>query len=180
MVKQAWLGGIVVALAACNTPPPQPWLRFEPSGENDWTAGRDGTLVTRLYGADAKVDLQRTETRIQVTITNGTAEPVELRMGAEGGRPPRAAIGSVLLRQIDGPPGAVGPDMMPYNTMQPQVVEAGWRGTFYLDSPLGRDPVLGQYLVLTVEARNKAGNVERRRLRLIATNAGTMPTDQKK
>ncbi len=178
MVKHAWLGGVVLALlVACNTPPPRPWLRFEPDGKHDWTTGSGDVLVGRLHGADVAIDLNRTETRVQVTVTNGTGAPLELRMGPEAGRAPRASIGQVLMRPVDGPPGAAGPDMVPYNTMQPMVVEPGFRGTFYLDSPLGRDPVLGQFFVLTVEARNKAGDVDRRRLPLIATNAGTMPAD---
>ena len=182
MVKHASSGGMVVALlalVACNTPPPQPWLRFQPDGHNDWTTAPDGRLATRLHGAEAVVDQPPTETRVQVTVTNTSAEAVEMRMGPEGGRVPRAAIGQVLLRPVDGPPGAGGPDMLPYNTMQAVTVEPGWRGTFYLDSPLGRDPVLGQYFVLAVEANNKAGAVERRRLPLIATNAGTTPSSQR-
>ena len=67
--------------------------------------------------------------------------------------------------------------IVPYNGMQPIVVEGGWRGTFYLDMPLGREPVAGQYFVFAVEARDAAGKAERRTLPLIAKNAGTMPAD---
>lgn len=176
MVNFAMGGALLLLLAACNTPPPRPWLRFQPSGQHDWTVGADGLLVARLHGADVALDLNRTQTRVQVTVQNTSGRPVEMRMGPEAAAP-RGAIGEVLLRAVDGPPGAAGPDMLPYNSMQPIAVESGWRGTFFLDSPLGRDPVLGQYMVLTVEARDAAGRVERRRLPLLATNAGTMPPD---
>ena len=49
-------------------------------------------------------------------------------------------------------------------------VESGWRASFYLDSPLGREPSYGQYFVMTVEARLASGDVERRSLPLVATN----------
>jgi hypothetical protein len=44
---------------------------------------------------------------------------------------------------------------------------------------VGTEPVLGQYLVLTVEARDLDGRVERRTLPLVATNAGTLPPDRR-
>ena len=67
--------------------------------------------------------------------------------------------------------------VIPYNSMQAVSVEAGWKGTFYLDAPLGRETLLGQYFVLILEARNGKGGVERRTLPLIATNAGSGTPD---
>jgi hypothetical protein len=164
-----------VVMVSCSTPPPRPWLRFQPAGPTNWTTDASGLLVGRLHGADVAIDLNRTQTRVQVSVKNTTAAPIEFRMGPEAGAP-RGAIGEVLLRPLS-PPAASGPDMMPYNGMQPMVVDGGWSGTFYLDTPLGRDPALGQYFVLTVEARNASGAVERRTLPLVAANAGTMPLD---
>jgi len=61
MVKNTAVVGVLVLMAAaCNTPPPQPWLRFQPSGQHNWTGGPDGTWVTRLHGADVAMDLNRT------------------------------------------------------------------------------------------------------------------------
>ena len=179
MVKNtAVVGVLVLVAAACNTPPPQAWLRFQPSGQHNWTGGPEGTWVARLHGADVAMDLNRTQTRVQVTVTNRSTAPVEVRMGPEASSP-RGAIGELLLRAIDGPAGVGGPPMQPYNTMQKVVVENGWGATFYIDTPLGREPVLGQYFVFTVEGRNQKGDVERRSMPLMATNAGTMPTDKK-
>ncbi len=160
--------------AACNTPPPRAWLRYAPAGPTEWTADANGLLTGTMHGANVAIDLGRTQTRVEVAVANPGTQPVELRMGPEAASP-RAAIGEVLLRPLAGPAGVTGPDMLPYNSMQPILVEPGWRGVFYLDAPLGREPAIGQYFVLTVEARDPAGTCVRRTLPLVATNAGTMP-----
>ena len=136
--------------------------------------GPGGLWASRMHGADFALDLNRTQTRVQVEVQNRSGEALEVRMGPEGAVTMNA-IGEVLLRQIDGPPG--GPPVIPYNSMQAVSVEAGWKGTFYLDAPLGRETLLGQYFVLILEARNGKGGVERRTLPLIATNAGSGTPD---
>lgn len=165
---------LLVVLSACSTPPPRPWLRYEPAGPHSWATGPDGRWVTRLHGVDITLDLLQVETRAQVTVQNRSNAAIEMRMGPEA-TSSYAAIGEVLLRQMEGPVGVGGPDTLPYTSMQPQVVDAGWRGTFHLDTPLGREPGVGQYFVLTVEGRDAKGQVERISMPLRATNAGTMP-----
>ncbi|HZN38351.1 MAG TPA: hypothetical protein VFD82_06085 [Planctomycetota bacterium] len=180
MARFIQIGAALVCFlaGACNTPSPRPWLRFEPvETVKDWTTDAGGTLVGRFHGADVHLDLANPETRVQVTVGNNTAAPIEFRIGPEAGSP--GAIGEVLLRPIDGPPGVTGPPMLPYAGLQPQVVDAGWRGTFYLNEPLGRAVTLGQTFVLTVEARNASGAVQRRSLLLAAKNAGTIPLDKR-
>jgi hypothetical protein len=181
MVRFLRIDAALVCLlaVACNTPPPRPWLKFEPAGPvKDWTTETSSdTLVGRFHGADVHLDLGNPETRVQVTVGNNTAAPIEFRIGPEAGSP--GAIGEVLLRPLDGPPGVTGPPMLPYAGLQPQVVEAGWRGTFYLNEPLGRAVTLGQTFVLTVEARDASGKVQRRTLPLAAKNAGTIPLDKR-
>jgi hypothetical protein len=169
--------GLVCAVAhvSCGTPPPRPWLRFQPAGATNWAKGPDGLFVGQLHGADVSVDLGKRQTRVEVVVANSGNKAVEFRMGPEGAAP-RSAIGEVLLRPLGGVPGASGPDMLAYNCMQSVTVEPGWRGSFYLDAPLGREPKLGQYFVLTVEARAD-GQWERRNLPLVAVNSGTMPAD---
>jgi len=50
-------------------------------------------------------------------------------------------------------------------------LENGWRAIFYLDSPLGRDLVLGQQLVFEVEVEQpETKTVDRLQLPLVATN----------
>ena len=161
--------------SACSTPPPRAWLRYKPAGATTWTTDESGLLSGSFHGAPVTLDLGRRQTRVEVTVRNTPAAPIEFRMGPEA-TSPRQAIGEVLLRPLSGPPGVGGPDMIAYNAMQPLVVEPGWRGTFYLDAPLGREPGLGQYFVLTVEGRDGTGKCERRLLPLVATNAGTQPT----
>jgi len=166
----------LLVVAACNTAPPRTWLRYKPAGPTEWKTEANGLLTGTLHGVPVSIDLGRRQTRIQVTVRNASPGPVEFRMGPEASTA-RMAIGEVLLRPLTGLHGATGPDMLPYNSMQALVVDAGWGGEFYLDTPLGREPGLGQYFVLTVEARDAAGTVQRRTLPLIATNAGTMPAD---
>lgn len=168
--------GFLLALAACNTPPPQPWLRFEPAGAHPWTRSPGGQWLARFHGADVAIDLNRTQTRVQVTVTNTSGTAVEMRIGPEAASP-SGAIGDVLLRPLDAPPGVSGADPLPYNSMQALTVENGWRAVFHLDTPLGREPVLGQYFVLTVEGRDASGKTERRSMPLVATNAGTLPRE---
>jgi hypothetical protein len=168
------LAGTVLLLAACQTPPPRTWLRYEQEGPTQWATNSSGLYSGRLHGAEVTLDLGKKQTRVLVEVVNDSKAPVELRMGPDGGQP-RSAIGEVLLRPLGGPAGSSG--MRPYSAMHPVVVEPGWRGTFHLDSPLGRDPIYGQYFVLAVEARDTAGNNERRTLPLRAVNAGTMTAD---
>ena len=180
MVRFMQIGAVLVCLlaVACNTPPPRPWLQFAPAGPTkEWTTDSSGKLVGRFHGADVALDLGNPDPRVQVTVANNTAAPIEFRIGPEAGSP--GAIGEVLLRPLDGPPGVTGPEMLPYAGLQPQVVNAGWRGTFYINEPLGRAVTLGQTFVLTVEARDAEGTVQRRTLPLAAKSAGTIPLDKR-
>lgn len=177
MVNKFLPSSLVLLLSvACNTPPPKAWLRFEQDGPTNWTVRDAGLYESRAHGADLRLDLHRTQTRIEVVVENASGKPVEIRLGPEAAVA-RVAIGEVLLRSLDGAAG-IGDPRLPYTAMQAVVVENGWRGTFDLDLPLGRETELGsygQYMVLTVEVRNGDGVCERRTLPLVATNAGTMP-----
>lgn len=170
------VGVIVVSIAASCAAPPRPWLRFEPAGKTNWRLGEGGLLSGRLHGADLSLDLAKKDTRVLVKVENRSPAPVEMRMGPEGAAP-RVAIGEVLLRPLATQPAAVGPDMLPYTTMQIVKVDPECRGEFYLDAPLGREPRLGQYFVLTVEARDASGRWDRLSLPLEAVNSGTKPAD---
>ena len=178
MVKMSLVGASGLLLAACHTPAPKAWLRFEQDGPTNWTVRGAGAYETQAHGARLQLDLHRAQARIAVAVENASTQPVEVRVGPEATLT-RLAIGEVLLRSIDGSAG-VGDPRLPYTSMQPLTIAPGWRGTIDLDLPLGRDPqqgMYGQYLVLTVEVRNAAGVCERRTLPLVATNAGTIPSD---
>lgn len=171
----ALVGCIALAAAACHAPPPRPWLRYELAGPTEFTPRGEGVYGGSAFGADIAVDLSQPGTRIQVVVENPGTETVTLRIGPNASAP-RAAIGELLLRPLSGAAGG-GPDTRAYAALQPIAVEGGWRATFYLDSPLGREPQLGQYLVLVVEAANEKGEQVRRQLPVVARMSGTVPAD---
>jgi hypothetical protein len=161
--------------AGCMGPGPQPWLRYELTGRTEWQPRSEGVYGGELLGADVNLDLYQTGTRIEVVVANATDQSLTFRVGPDAGAP-LGAIGQVLLRRLDG--GSVGgPDMMEYAALQPIVVDGGWRATFFIDEPLGREVKLGQYLVFAVEAENTTGTRARRTLPVIARRSGTVPTD---
>lgn len=162
------LGGL--AAAACNTPPPRTWVRYQPTEWKDWARGTDGLLVGTFHGVAVSVDLAKPNTAVEVTVTNSTTAPLEFCMGPDAARP-KDPIGQVLLR----PAGVGGPDYLPYSAMQRVVVEPGWSGRFFLDMPLGRAPSLKQFFVLRIEGRDPQGRCEQRSLPLEGINAGTVP-----
>lgn len=177
VTRSAFVALVCSALfaASCASPPPRPWLHYAPAGESTWQGGADGLLSATFLGASAVLSLRPDQTCIELTVRNTTETALEFRVGPDGALP-RQAIGELLLRQF-APPSVGGPEVVPYLTQQPVVVQPGWRAVFYLDAPLGREPGIGQYLVLQVEARNPAGLRERRNLPLVATNvlAATAP-----
>lgn len=173
----ALLGGAALA-AACHTPPPRPWLRYELAGPTEFTPRGEGVYGGSAFGADIAIDLHRPGTGMHVVVENPGTETVTLRIGPNAGAP-RAAIGELLLRRLSGD-GAGGPDTRAYAALQPIALEGGWRATFFLDAPLGREPQLGQYLVLVVEAANDKGEEVRRMLPVIARMSGTVPADADK
>ena len=116
---------------------------------------------------------QKLKTLVNKGVVKSELGDLTIEVGPDAGSP-RNAIGEVLLRQIDGP-AVGGPPMQAYSAMQPLAVDGGWRATFYLDAPLGREIKLGQYLVLAVAAENSAQERRRVTLPLIAKMGGTMP-----
>jgi hypothetical protein len=168
MVRWSVLALLIVP--ACSSPPPRPSLRFQPAGPTAMTAGANGLYVTRVHDVDVTVDLGRAQTRIQVTAENRTGKTATLQVGPDAGQP-RLPIGELLLRPLAST-NSSGPAIVPYLGMTPVNLEDGWRATFYIDEPLGREPALGQYFVLSVEARVGEGPKERRTMPLIAGTSG--------
>jgi len=162
----------MIVLAACNTPPPKAWLRYEPSGAHSWRQTPDGQLEIEALGAKVSVDLNRTDTRIELAVRNSTGVDLTFRTGPAASETPSSAIGEIQRKPLEPGRGEEVQDYQPYLSMQDVEVRSGWQTTFYLDSPLGRDPVLGQYFVLMLEARDAAGHRERHTLPLVATNSG--------
>lgn len=163
----------LVTLAACHTPPPRPWLRYELDGGTDWSQQGAGKFRATMHGVNATVDLYSPDTRILVVVENQTEASIKLALGPESGAS-KDPIGEVLLREIASPVTG-GPAMQSYVSMQPLMVDAGWRATFYIDRPLGRDLQLGQYFVFSTEVKNSAGELVRRVLPLVGKMSGTVP-----
>jgi hypothetical protein len=96
-------------------------------------------------------------------------------MGADGS-PTVPTIGQQLQRPVEAVPGAtVGAPAVDYAAMQPVLVQPGWRATFLVHQPLGREPVLGQYFHWTVEVRDATGSLQHRTVPLRAVVGGSAP-----
>ena len=178
MVKNSYMSvASLLLFAACHTPPPRAWLRYELDGRTEWAHMGAGKLGGTIHGASVSVDLYNPDTRVLLVVENPSEQSIKFRVGPEAGAP-KDAIGEVLLRQIDGP-AVGGPDMQPYVSMQSLVIDSGWRATIYIDRPLGRDPQLGQYFVLSTEVQDLAGETVRRVMPLVAKMGGTVPVKPK-
>lgn len=167
----------LLTLAACHTPPPRPWLRYELDGGTEWSPLGAGKFGGTIHGASVSIDVYNPDTRILVLVENTSDQPIKFRVGPEAGAS-KDAMGEMLLREIDGA-AAGGPPMQPYVSMQPLTIDSGWRATFYLDQPLGRDVKLGQYFVLGTECENAAGDRVHRVLPLMGQMGGTIPVKPK-
>lgn len=166
--------GLLVCTAACAIAPVREWLRFHQDGPTNLSAVAEGRYNGLVLGTAVTVDLMRGRPPVQVVVENITANAVDLRIGPDGAQT-GAPIGEVLLRPLDGSLSSVVTDPVPYTNQQPMRLEPGWRGTFYIDLPLGRPIVSGQSFTLQIEARSAAGGVDRRSLPLRAKPSGTMP-----
>jgi len=164
---------LALSFAACHTPPPTPWLRYELAGPAGWADLGRGEFGGAVFGADVRISIHDPDARVKLVVENPTSEPVSLQVGPDAGDPD-VAIGEVLLRELAANTVG-GPPMQIYLSQQPLVVEPGWRATFFLDEPLGRPVKLGQYFVLSLLAEDGAGERERRLLPLVGRREGTVP-----
>lgn len=166
----AFTVGLSLLLSACRAPAPAAGLRYEARPVTGWTAAGDGRWTTTAFGAAIAVELPPREPRVELSIDNPTAQRLTVRLGPEVTRTPSAAIGEVQFRLRDRARAEGATDYLPYVSMQPVALDAGHRAAFYLDSPIGRDPAIGQYFVLVVELQTPAGERQRHLLPLCATN----------
>lgn len=169
-IRTAGAGVLALLLAACHSPPPRPWLRYELDGTTDWSRLGNGKFGGKLNGAEVTIDLYDQRTRVMAVVENRTDASMTVAIGPDAGVPD-GVVGEVLLRQIDGP-AAGGPDMAPYLAMKPVALDGGWRATFFLDRPLGREIKLGQYFVLATEVVDADGERRRAQLPVVGKKGG--------
>jgi hypothetical protein len=169
--RTALLLVVPFVLAACSSGPPKPWLRFVAEDPKGWQKGADGRLTTQVLGASLQADLHARDPRIELQVDNRSGGDVAIRVGPEATQSPTASIGDLRRRPLDQSRGEdVTKDYVPYVAMQSVELRNGWRASFDLESPLGREPSIGQYLVLVIEVHDAKGAVDRRYLPLVATN----------
>ena len=166
--------GVLVLAAACAIAPVREWLRFHQDGPTNLSAVDEGRYNGLVLGAAVTVDLMRGKPPVQVVVENVTTTAIDVLVGPDAAQL-GVPIGEVLLRPLDGSVPSGPTDPVPYTNQQSLRLEPGWRGTFYIDLPLGRPIVSGQSFTLQIEARTAAGGVDRRTLPLRAKPSGTMP-----
>jgi hypothetical protein len=176
--RTALLLVVPFVLAGCSSGPPKPWLRFVAEDPKGWQTAADGRLTTQVLGASLQVDLHTRDPQIELQVDNRSGGDVSIRVGPEATQTPTASIGDLRRRPLDQSRGEdVTKDFVPYVSMQSIELRNGWRAEFYIMSPLGRDPSIGQFLQLVIEVHDAKGTVDRRSLPLVATNVA--PNEQR-
>lgn len=156
--------------AACHVPGPSTGLRFSAADPGSFAALSDGRFRQELGGLTAVVDLGQRQTRLELTVENPGQREQVLKVGADAASA-TAAIGEVWRRPLGAGAGEGVQEAMPYRAGDPVELPAGWRAVFFVDSPLGREPSLGQQLTFTVEVRDPQSGVHHHAtLPLVATN----------
>ena len=192
LAKTLLLAVGIAAVPSCSSLPSRAFLRYsavdkevrdwQPVGAGAGTATGTGTTTptgqhsprrwtTTALGVTFEVDLDANGTRIQVSGQNRSGRSIEVAVGSESTRGSDIAVGELQKRPVDRLAAEGVPDFAPYRSLERTEVPAAWRAEFFLDSPLGREPTVGQYIVLVLEVW-RGEEFARRRLPLIATNRG--------
>src|SRR5262245_39631535 len=156
--------------AGCRTPPQRSGLHYEVREASGWTRAAAGRWTAPAAGAALCVDLHPTELRLEVRLENPTPGRLTVRLGPQTTRDPDAAIGELQHQRLDPVRREGTTAFLPYLSMQAIEVEPGTVVTFFLDSPLGREPSIGQYFVLVVDVQGEGRGHARLLLPLQATN----------
>jgi hypothetical protein len=162
--------GAGALLASCRTPPQRSALHYEARDATGWTRAGTGRWTAPAAGGALSVDLHPTELRLELRLENPTPGRLTVRLGPQTTRDPDAAIGELQHRRLDPARREGTTAFLPYLSMQAIDVEPGTAVTFWLDSPLGREPSIGQYFVLVVDVQGEGHAHARLMLPLQATN----------
>jgi hypothetical protein len=153
--------------------PPRSALHYEARATADFTDQGGGHLVARVGDADVEIALDPHAPHIEVGVGNPTARAVTVRLGPQATHRPEQSIGELQHQPLDAARAEGRSEFLPFLSMQSIEVVAGTRTVFHLDDPLGREPVVGHYMVLVLEVDGADGRRDRRLLPLVATNIGT-------
>jgi len=160
--------------AGCRTPPQRSGgLHYEVREATAWTHAGAGRWTAAAAGGALSVDLHPSELRLEVRLENPSAGRLTVRLGPQTTRDPSAAIGELQHQRLDPARREGTTAFLPYLSMQAIEVEPGTAVTFWLDSPLGREPSIGQYFVLVVDVQGESRGHARLSLPLQATNVGS-------
>ena len=160
------VAGLTLLMTGCHSPSPRPWLRYELDGPTELESLGGDRFEGVVQGATVSISLADQESRVHAVVENRSEEPIAVSIGPHAGAPD-GVIGEVLLRRNEGP-AAGGPSMTAYSAMTPVALEGGWRATFFLDQPVGREIKLGQYFVLAVQVESADGSRARAYLPVVA------------
>ncbi len=160
----------MVFAVACRAPQVRSNLHYQPAPATGWRELSDGHLAQSQQGVAIEVTMAADAPQLELSFVNDAPTRVVVRLGPESMRAASTAIGEVQLRHVDRARHDGTTDYLPYLAMQDFEIPPGGRAVFYLDSPLGRDPLLGQYFVLAIELRREGAPMMRSLLPLQATN----------
>ena len=163
---------LLTALPACEPLPrnSERWplgLRFRAEDPSGWVGDANGSLRSTMGSALVVADLSSPESRLVLTVENPSATPLHVRVGPQSGAAKDVAIGEVRLQTREGRRIEGESSYAPFVPRSLVTVDPQCRAVFYIDAPLGRDPRVGDFVVLLVEVGAPDAKPERRLLPLL-------------
>lgn len=175
-VSVALLFSLAAAIASCRAPQQRANLHYRPAAIDGWRNLGAGRYGQSLNGVAIEVSMPADAPQLELSLVNEADGGVVVRLGPDAMRAGTTAIGEVQLRHADRGRQDGTTDYLPYLAMQDFEIPPGGRAVFYLDSPLGREPALGQYFVLVIELRRDRARLVRSLLPMQATNVPEQPS----
>lgn len=160
-------------LAGCAPPqfasgPADPSVGYRFDDRSGFTEVAPNVLAAELHGTTVKAEVQGREARLVVTIDNPTKAIRTLRLGPQNDATNDQALGELRRQHLDGRPLEGGSAYVPFLPMQDIEVRPGTRVVLYVNTPSGKEPEVGEYLVLLLEVGAAGKRAERRLIPLVA------------
>lgn len=165
---------LCAVLASCSFGPSRPAERdprisFRFDDTAAWRVDGPDVAAIDLLGVQIVVDLARRDARLVVTAENPTGSPITLRFGPHVEVARELSLGELRRHRLDGTPIEGGSAYQPFLPMQDLAIAPATRLLAFVDSPSGREPRAGDYLVLAFEVERAGRRPERRLLPIVAT-----------